>query len=141
PVEIIGEAYMAEQEKELYDLSHIRFAQGEIYFTYKDYEAAIYKWENISNDLEPWAKKNIADAYYELGLLSNAEEVYGSIISKNKILTSEVSLSLFSLYLEDNKLDAAYRVLQEAIEGNPDYPELTSIAKRFYEEQGDWKNA
>ncbi|MEH7381388.1 GTP-binding protein [Bacillus sp. JJ1533] len=141
PVEILGEAYMAEQEKELYDLSHIRFAQGELYFYYKDYEAAIYKWENINNDLEPWAKKNIADAYYELGLLSNAEEVYGSIISKNKILTSEVSLSLFSLYLEDQKIDAAYRVLQEAIDGNPDYPELTSIAKRFYEEQGDWKNA
>ena len=73
PVEILGEAYMAEQEKELYDLSYIRFAQGEIYFHYKDFEAAIYKWENISNDLEPWAKKNIADAYYELGLLSNVK--------------------------------------------------------------------
>ncbi|MEH7236449.1 tetratricopeptide repeat protein [Bacillus sp. JJ1562] len=141
PVEILGEAYIVEQEKELYDLSYIRFAQGEIYFHSKDYEAAIYKWESITNDLQPWAKKNIADAYYELGLLSNAEEVYGSIISKNKSLTSEVSLSLFSLYLEDNKLDAAYRVLQEAIKGNPDYPELTSIAKRFYEEQEDWKNA
>lgn len=141
PVEILGEAYMAEQEKELYDLSYIRFAQGEIYFHYKDYEAAIYKWENISNDLEPWAKKNIADAYYELGLLSNAEEVYGSIISTNKILTSEVSLSLFSLYLEDNKIDAAYRVIQEAVEGNPDYPNITTVAKHFYEEQEDWKNA
>lgn len=141
PVEILGEAYMAEQEKELYDLSYIRFAQGEIYFHYKDYEAAIYKWESINNDLEPWAKKNIADAYYELGLLSNAEKVYGSIITKNKILTSEVSLCLFSLYLEDNKIDAAYRVLQEAIDGNPDYPELTTIAKHFYEEQKDWKNA
>ncbi|WP_010676972.1 tetratricopeptide repeat protein [Bacillus timonensis] len=141
PVEVLGEAYILEQEKELYDLSYIRFAQGEIYFHYKDYEAAIYKWENINNDLEPWAKKNIADAYYELGLLSNAEKVYGSIITKNKILTSEVSLSLFSLYLEDDKLDAAYRVLQEAIDGNPDYPELTTIAKHFYEEQKDWKNA
>ncbi len=141
PVEILGEAFISEAEKEPYDLSFIRFAQGELYFHYKDYEAAIYKWENIKNDLEPWAKKNIADAYYELGLLSNAEEVYGSIISKDKILTSEVSLSLFSLYLEDNKLDAAYHVLQEAIDGNPDYPDLTSIAKRFYEEQEDWKNA
>ncbi|MEH7386565.1 hypothetical protein V7147_14320 [Bacillus sp. JJ1521] len=141
PVEILGDAFIAEQEKEIYDLSYIRFAQGEIYFNYKDYEAAIYKWENITNDLEPWAKKNIADAYYELGLLSDAEKEYGSIISKNKILTSEVSLSLFSLYLEDNKLDAAYRVLQEAIDGNPDYPDLTTIAKRFYEEQEDWKNA
>ncbi|MFS0821539.1 hypothetical protein [Bacillus sp. 1P02SD] len=141
PVDILGEAYMVEQEKEVYDLANIRFAQGEIYFHSKDYEAAIYKWENITNDLQPWAKKNIADAYYELGLLSNAEKMYGSIISKNKVLTSEVSLCLFSLYLEDNKIDAAYRVLQEAIEGNPDYPELTSIAKRFYEEQEDWKSA
>ncbi|THE11335.1 hypothetical protein E1I69_15340 [Bacillus timonensis] len=141
PVDILGEAYMVEQEKEVYDLTNIRFAQGEIYFHSKDYEAAIYKWENITNDLQPWAKKNIADAYYELGLLSNAEKIYGSIISKNQVLTSEVSLCLFSLYLEDNKIDAAYRVLQEAIEGNPDYPELTSIAKRFYEEQEDWKNA
>lgn len=141
PVEILGEAFMAEQEKELYDLSYIRFAQGELYFHYKDYEAAIYKWESITNELEPWAKKNIADAYYELGLLSDAENVYGSIISKNEILTSEVSLSLFTVYLEGNKLDAAYRVLQEAIEANPDYPNLTSIAKHFYEEQEDWKHA
>ncbi|WP_449537904.1 GTP-binding protein [Ferdinandcohnia sp. Marseille-Q9671] len=141
PVEILGEAYMVEQEKDLYDLSYIRFAQGEVYFHYKDYEAAIYKWENISNELSPWAKKNIADAYYKLGLLSNAEKEYGSIISKDKTLTSEVSLNLFSVYLEDNKVDSAYRVLQEAINENPDYPNLTTIAKEFYENQGDWNNA
>ncbi|MCH1624495.1 tetratricopeptide repeat protein [Ferdinandcohnia quinoae] len=141
PIEILGGAYLAEQEKELYDLSYIRFAQGEVYFHHKDYEAAIYKWENIDNDLAPWAKKNIADAYYELGLLSSAEEVYSSILSNNKILNSEVSLNLFTLYIEGNKLDSAYRVLQETINENPDYPNVTTIAKRFYEEQEDWKNA
>lgn len=141
PIAILGDAFMAEQEKEPYDLSFIRFAQGEVYFHHKDYEAAIYKWESIANELAPWAKKNIADAYYELGLLSNAEEVYGSILSKNKVLNSEVSLNLFSLYLEDKKLESAYRVIQEAVSENPDYPNLTAIAKRFYEEQEDWQNA
>ncbi|MFT4415010.1 tetratricopeptide repeat protein [Fredinandcohnia humi] len=141
PIEVLGEAYLVEQEKELYDLSYIRFAQGEVYFHHKDYEAAIYKWENITNDLAPWAKKNIADAYYELGLLSSAEEVYGSILTLDKVLSSEVSLNLFSLYLEDNNLDSAYRVLQEAINEYPEYPNLTTIAKRFYEEQEDWNNA
>ncbi len=70
PAEVLGEAYMNEQRSEMVDLSYIRFAQGEVYFQSKDYEAAIFKWENINNELQPWAKKNMADAYFELELFS-----------------------------------------------------------------------
>ncbi len=51
PVRILGELYLAEQKNDMPDLSHIRFAQGEVYFHNKDYEAAIFKWENITNEL------------------------------------------------------------------------------------------
>jgi len=64
PIEVLGAAFVEEQKNEPYDLTDIRFAQGEVYFHCKDYEAAIFKWENVQNEREPWAKKNIADAYY-----------------------------------------------------------------------------
>lgn len=57
PIRVLGEAYLAEQQNELAELSYIRFAQGEVYFHNKDFESAIFKWENIENELEPWAKK------------------------------------------------------------------------------------
>ena len=57
PVRVLGEAYVIENQKEFSDLSFIRYAQGEVYFHNKDFESAIFKWENINNELEPWAKK------------------------------------------------------------------------------------
>ncbi|MCP3738472.1 dynamin family protein [Rossellomorea sp. BNER] len=141
PVNVLGNAYFEEQKNEIYDLSHIRFAQGEIYFHCKDYETAIFKWENINNELEPWAKKNIADAYYELGLLSSAEDVYTSIQADDKILNVEVALQLISLYIERNKLELAYGEIEKAISIDPDYPNVTSMAKTFYEEHEDWDKA
>ena len=50
PIQVLGEAYLEEQKKDIPDLSAIRFAQGELYFHFKDYESAIFKWENIQND-------------------------------------------------------------------------------------------
>ncbi|XJZ27851.1 GTPase domain-containing protein [Bacillota bacterium Lsc_1132] len=141
PIQVLGEAFMNEQEKEVPDLSYIRFAQGEVYFHNKDYEAAIFKWENIMNELEPWARKNTADAYYELGLLSNAEEIYKSIETENITLNTEVALQLFSLYIEWNKIDAAVSVIKKTVAQNPDYPNVTEIARAFFEEQHDWANA
>ncbi|WP_113927738.1 hypothetical protein [Bacillus sp. P14.5] len=57
PIAVLGEAHLEEQQKEIADLSYIRFAQGEVYFHHKDYEAAIFKWENIHNELSGWAQK------------------------------------------------------------------------------------
>ena len=71
--------FFSEQKRELSDLSYIRFAQGEVYFHHRDFESAIFKWENIQNELEPWAKKNMADAYLELELLDTAEDIYKAI--------------------------------------------------------------
>ena len=95
--------FFAEQKKELPDLSNFRFAQGEVYFHNNDFEAAIFKWENIQNELEPWAKKNMADAYLELELLETAENIYKSIKTDSLMLNTEVALQLFSFILNKEK--------------------------------------
>jgi len=135
PIQVLGDAYLLEQRNELPDLSYIRYAQGEVYFQFKDFEAAIFKWENITNELQPWARKNMADAYLELGLVTDAEEMYLSIHTESPTLHAEVSLQLFSLYLEQGKIDKADKVIKEVVSLNPDYPNVTEIARRFYEEQ------
>ena len=141
PIQVLGEAYLEEQKKDLPDLSAIRFAQGELYFHFKDYESAIFKWENIQNEWEQWAKKNTADAYFELGLLPTAEDIYKSITTDDLILHTEVSLQLFSLYMEQNKQEHASVVIKEIIELNPDYPNVTKLARSFFEENQDWASA
>ncbi|WP_042460414.1 dynamin family protein [Neobacillus dielmonensis] len=141
PIEVLGEAFQEEAQKDLPELTNLRYAQGEAYFHAKDYEAAIFKWENIINELEPWAKKNTADAYYKLGVLSTAEDLYTTIVTDNPTLKSELSLQLFSLYIDREKLQAATSEIKKAILANPDYPNLTTIARNFFEEQGDWENA
>jgi predicted GTPase len=141
PIRVLGDVYQEEVQKTLPDLTSIRFAQGEIYFHNRDYEAAIFKWENIVGDLELWAKKNIADAYYETGLLSNAEDIYLSIETNNLTLKTEVALQLFSLYIERGKLEAAVEVIKRTIQSNPDYPNVTTIARAYFEEQQDWDHA
>lgn len=141
PIKALGELYMEEQQKAISDLSFIRYAQGEVYFHHCDFEAAIFKWENINNELEPWAKKNMADAYFKLEILSTAEELYQSIQSDSDILKIEVLLQLFSVYVALGKLDLAAVAIKEAVALNPDYPNVTNIAKEFFEKHQDWKNA
>ena len=141
PIQVLGEAYLEEQKKDIPDLSAIRFAQGELYFHFKDYESAIFKWENIQNEWGQWAKKNTADAYFELGLLPTAEDIYKSIATDDLTLHTEVSLQLFSLYMERNKHELASNVIKEIIELNPDYPNVTILARSFFEEIGDWTSA
>ncbi|CRK81981.1 GTPase domain-containing protein [Neobacillus massiliamazoniensis] len=141
PIHVIGDAYQEELQKDIPDLSPIRFAQGEVYFHHKDYEAAIFKWENVTNELSPWAKKNIADAYYESGILPNAEDLYLAIDTDNLTLQTEVALKLFSLYIARGKVDSAVKIIKKTIVSNPDYPNVTERARAFFEEQNDWENA
>lgn len=141
PIKLLGDLYMAEMQKELSDLSYIRFAQGEVYFHNHDFEAAIFKWENITNELGAWAKKNIADAYFELQLLSTAEEIYKFVQTDSMVLQTEVLLQLFSLYIEQGNTDQACAVIKQAVDLNPDYPDVTVLARAFFEEQKDWNNA
>lgn len=141
PIRVLGDVYQEELQKDIPDLSSIRFAQGEVYFHHRDYEAAIFKWENIAGDLEAWAKKNIADAYFETELLSNAEDLYLSIETDNLTLNTEIALHLFSLYIKRGKLDAAVNIIKKTILSNPDYPDVTRLAIEFFEEQRDWDNA
>lgn len=141
PIRVLGDAYQEELQKDMPDLSAIRYAQGEVYFHHRDYEAAIFKWENIVGDLEAWAKKNIADAYFETDLLSNAEDLYLSIETEDLTLNTEIALQLFSLYIKRGKLDAAVAIIKKTIQSNPDYPNVTRLAREFFEEQRDWDNA
>ena len=141
PVAILGEIFLEEQEKNVANLSEIRYAQGEVYYHYKDFEAAIFKWENIKGELEPWAQKNIADAYFELGIYSTAEDIYKSINTDSLVLKTEVALQLFSLYIEQEKLPSADLMIKQAVSLNPDYPNVTKVARAFYEEHRDWDSA
>ncbi|MFJ8352923.1 dynamin family protein [Bacillus paramycoides] len=141
PLDVLGEVYVNEEKHEISDGSYIRFAQGEFYYHHQDFEAAIFKWEKVGNELAPWAQKNIADAYFELNRLSVAEEVYTSITTDNKILMTEIGLQLLSLYIEQNNFDSAFAVIKEAVSLNPDYPNVTKIARSFYEEQQDFDSA
>lgn len=141
PIRVLGDAYQEELQKDMPDLTSIRFAQGEIYFHNRDFEAAIFKWENVVGELELWARKNIADAYFETGLLSNAEDLYLSIETNNPTLKTEVALQLFSLYIERGKSEAAVEIIKRTIDANPDYPNVTAIARAYFEEQQDWNHA
>ncbi len=141
PIELLGEMFLEENRKELSDLSYIRFAQGELYYHYKDYEAAIFKWENISNELQPWAMKNVGDAYFELNLLPTAIETYKSISTDHLVLQTEIALKLFQIYVEEEKLDLAIQYIKLAVSLHPDYQNITEIARQFFEQNDDDANA
>lgn len=141
PIESLGEIFIEEQKKDVPNLTDIRYAQGEVYFQNCDYEAAIFKWENINGELRPWAQKNMADAYFELELYETAESIYQSIETENPVLTMEVYLQLFSLYTVDSKPDIATTIIKEAVDFEPDYPHVTKIACDFFENQQDWSSA
>ncbi len=141
PIQVLGELYIDEQQNEMPDLSYIRFAQGEVYFLYKDYEAAIFKWENVSNELKPWAQKNIADAHAKMNLLAIAEDYYNAVETDSEVLKTEVLLQLFSLYIQLGKHAKAVESIKHAVDINPDYPDVTDVARVFFEDQQDWENA
>lgn len=141
PVQLLGDLLAAAQEENPAEVSHIRYAQGELYFHYKDYEAAIFKWENIANEQEMWAKKNMADAYVEMGFLPTALDLYKGIETESTVLNIEVSLQLFSLYIEQGKLDLAVQAIKKAVRLDADYQNIAFVAKAFFEENGDWSNA
>ena len=141
PIEVLGEMFLEENKKDISDLANIRFAQGELYFQYRDFEAAIFKWESISNELGAWAKKNVGDAYFELNLLSTAIETYKSINTDNNLLNTEIALKLFQIYVEEEKQDLATQYIKHAVSLDPDYPKVTKIARYFFEQNGDYSNA
>ena len=141
PIEVLGEMFHEENKKEVADLANIRFAQGELYFHYQDYEAAIFKWESISNELGAWAKKNVGDAYFELDLFSTAIETYKSIVTDHNLLKTEIALKLFQIYVEEEKQELATQFIKEAVVLNPDYPKVTKIARYFFEQNNDYPNA
>ncbi|PLT30733.1 GTP-binding protein [Peribacillus deserti] len=141
PVSLLGEALSLSRHDEAVDVSNIRYAQGEVYFHNKDFESAIFKWQSVSNALQLWAGKNIGDAYYAQGDLAKAEEIYLSISTDDLTLRSEIALQLFSLYIKEEKLESADRIIKQIVAVHPDYPTLTEIARVFYEENKDWDSA
>ncbi|MBW8348274.1 hypothetical protein K0H71_02300 [Bacillus sp. IITD106] len=141
PIRILGDLFFAEQKKDLSDLSAIRFAQGEAYYECQDYEAAIFKWENVHNELEPWAKKNMADAYFELELYDTAENIYQAITTDSLTLNMEITLQLFGVYVAQRNYSKANETILHAVQMDPDYPNVTNIARAFFENQEDWNHA
>ncbi|WP_044160507.1 tetratricopeptide repeat protein [Virgibacillus sp. MSP4-1] len=141
PIKVLGEMYLSEHKSDIPELSAIRFAQGEVYYLNDDYESAILKWENVSNELQPWAQKNLGDAHFELGLLAIAEDYYKAVETDSMELKSEILLQLFSLYIQLDQSDKAMDTIKKAVELNPDDPDVTDIARAFFEEREEWKEA
>ncbi|MFC3038835.1 tetratricopeptide repeat protein [Virgibacillus xinjiangensis] len=141
PIKVLSEKYMEEQQNEVSDFSDIRFAQGEVYYRHKDYEAAIFKWENVSNELKPWAQKNIGDAHLQLNLLAIAEEYYKAVETDSSVLKTELLMQLFILYIKRSNYNLASVSIKEAVDLYPGYPDVTATARSFFEEQADWDAA
>jgi GTP-binding protein EngB required for normal cell division len=141
PIEVLGEALASTVDSDDHTLSPIRFAQGEVYYHSKDFEAAIFKWEKVQGELHQWAQKNIADIHVELNSLQDAETIYRSISSDNQTLTAEVSIQLFSLYVSQGKMDLADKVIKGVVSVSPHYSNVTTLARDFYEEQEDTESA
>ncbi|WP_062105808.1 tetratricopeptide repeat protein [Bacillus niameyensis] len=141
PIKSLGELFYRKQKDEPDQLDEVRFAQGEVYFHVRDYESAIHKWENVQGNYEQFARKNIADAYLELDLLDTAEEIYQSITTDSLVLNIEIALQLFGLYIMQNKTHEAKQMIQNAVILNPAYPNVTKLARAFFEEIKDMPNA
>lgn len=142
PIKALGRMYMEEMQEEQPELSAIRFAQGEVYFLNDDFEAAIYKWQHpLDKQFIPWAQKNIADAHMELGLLDYAEKYYKEVDTDSLPLQSEVLLQLFSLYIQQGNQERAVAAIKDAVALNPDYSDVTEIARRYFEDIGAWDHA
>lgn len=141
PAAVLAEAYLEVRQKGGEGLQELRFAQGEVYYGFRDYEAAIQKWDGVSGSLKSWAIKNTADSYYELGELAKAEDLYRAVESKNASLKAEVALQLFSLYIEKGKEEAASETIKALIAENPGYPDAASLARTFFENRADWESA
>lgn len=142
PVKILGEMYIEEMRNQRPNLSSIRFAQGEVYFSNNDYEAAIFKWQQpLEEEFIPWAQKNIADAHLELGLLEDAEGLYLQVDTPSLALKSEVLLQRFSLYIQQSNQGKAVSTIKDAVRLNPDYSRVTEIARTYLEDINDWDNA
>jgi len=56
-------------------------------------------------------------------------------------LKSEVLLQLFSLYIQQNNLEKSVDTIKKAVKLNPDYADVTEIAKRYFEDIKDWDSA
>ncbi|WP_138416666.1 GTP-binding protein [Aquibacillus sediminis] len=133
PIEILAQQLIEEKEWDEGDLSTIRFAQGEVYFQFKDYESAMFKWEQVTGQLKPWAQKNIADAYLELKQFDKAEQVYQQVQMDGDVLQIEVLLQQFSLYIQMDRQEQAIESIKQAVALNPDYPDVTEMARAFFE--------
>jgi len=141
-VKILGEMYMEELQKPRPELSTIRFAQGEVYFQNNDYEAAIFKWQQpMEKDFTSWAQKNIGDAHLEMGLLNDADKFYRQVDTSSLALKSEVYLQQFSLYVQQGNQEKAIRTIRSAVRLNPDYPDITEVAKGYLEDINEWEYA
>ena len=67
--------------------------------------------------------------------------IYKSVTTENSVLKIEVWLQLFSLYIVESRQSQATDVIKEAVDFQPDYPNVTKMARAFFEEQKDWSNA
>ena len=52
-----------------------------------------------------------------------------------------MALQLFTLYIEQGKRQEADQMIKNAVILHPGYPNVTRLARAFFEEQADWHSA
>jgi GTP-binding protein EngB required for normal cell division len=130
------------QKTEVENEDEIRFSQGELYFLIGDYEAAIFKWENVRKaPFDQWKLLNIGDAYKRLGDFKKAESSYHGIKDATLLLKKESLLSLFYLYHEEHLMDKAKETIQTLVALDWTYQNAYSVAVSFFEEIRDYDSA
>ncbi|CAM3832065.1 tetratricopeptide repeat protein [Alkalicoccus chagannorensis] len=137
----LGAKLAAAEPHDEEELSTVRYAQGEVYYRLFDLESAMFKWQQVTGELSPWAVKNIGDAYYELESYELAKETYHSVSTDHPDLQVETALQLVAVYAREKARDEVYEWLHKALAVDRSYPDLTELAKSVYEDYQDWQRA
>lgn len=70
-----------------------------------------------------------------------AEDYYTLVETHSVVLNTEVLLQLFSLYIKTGKREQAIDTIKKAVHLNPDYPDVTDMARALFEDYKDWGSA
>jgi len=95
----------------------------------------------LISSLEPVFNIIRRELHSQFYFLQIAEEYYQTVNTDSVDLRTEVLLQLFSLYKQLGKLDMAANSIKQAVDLNPDYPNVTDLARAFFEDQHDFSNA
>lgn len=111
----------------------IRYAQAEVYYSFGDFETAIYKWcQVVDPQIIEWATLSIGDAYKESGLLYDAEKTYQLLQTENEYLKMVRLLKQLELYESTNNSHKIIEILRCLVDENVLFEDVYPRAKKYF---------